>query len=151
MKIDKIKPIPKYILNKIKSYDKQLNPMPNPNRRFYAYFTKNDGELVKVTVAVKNYKGKLYCKQVLVHGTESKYIYGKDIVYYTIAGYIVGWYAEGIQRYQKHFEDDSWSAGTNIDFEPYAPVVNKEYALKFPKYKYSFCWLSFFYDKRNLW
>ena len=77
MKIDKIKPIPKYIFNKIKRYDKEFNPTPNSNRRFYAYLTKNDGELVKVTVAVKNYKGKLYCKQVLVHGTESKYIYGR--------------------------------------------------------------------------
>ena len=137
MKIDKIKPIPKYILNKIKLYDREFNPTPNSNRRFYAYFTKNDGELVKVTVAVKHYKGKLYCKQVLVHGTESKYVYGKDIAYYTIAGYIVGWHSEGIQRYQKHFEDNSWGVGCNLKFEPYVPVVNKEYALKFPKYKYS--------------
>lgn len=137
MRIDNIKPIPKYILNKIIKTDKTINPYPNSNRRFYAYFTKNAGELVKVTVAVKHYKGKLYCKQVLVHGTESKLVYGKDIAYYTIAGYVVGWFSEGISRYQKHFEDDSWYAGTNVDFEPYAPVVNKEYALKIHKYKYS--------------
>ena len=137
MKISKIKPIPKYILSKIKRYDKKLNPTPNSNRRFYAYLTKNDGELVKVTVAVKHYKGKLYFKQVLVHGTESKFIFGKDIIYYTIAGYVVGWYSEGIQRQPKFFEDNSWDVGNNLSFGPFAPVVNKEYALKFSKYKYS--------------
>jgi len=137
MKLNNIKPIPKYILAKIKKYDKQFNPTPNSNRRFYAYFTKNDGELVKVTVAVKHYKGKLYCKQVLVHGTESKHIYGKDIARYMLAGYVVGWHAEGIQRYQKRFEDGEWGISWNVKFEPYAPVVNKEYALKFPKFKYS--------------
>ena len=137
MKLENIKPIPKYILEKIKRYDKEFNPTSNSNKRFYAYFTKNDGELVKVTVAVKHYKGKLYCKQVLVHGTESKYIYGKDIAYYTIAGYVVGWFSEGISCYQKFFEDGCWDIGNNINFAPYAPVVNKEYALKFPQYKYS--------------
>ena len=137
MKLEKIKPIPKYILAKIKKYDKEFYPTSNSNRRFYAYFTKNDGELVKVTVAVKHYKGKLYCKQVLIHGTESKHIYGKDIAYYTIAGYVVGWFAEGISRYQKFFEDGCWGIGNNINFAPYALVVNKEYALKFPQYKYS--------------
>ena len=136
MKIDNIKPIPKYILNKIIKMDKELNPTPNSHRRFYAYFTKNASELVKVTVAVKHYRGKLYCKQVLVHGTESKHIYGKDIIYYTIAGYIVGWFSEGIQNHQKFFETDYWEIGHNLNFEPYAPVVNKEYALKFPKFKY---------------
>ena len=42
MKISDIKPIPKYILAKIKKLDKHFNPRPNSNRRFYAYFTKNN-------------------------------------------------------------------------------------------------------------
>ena len=137
MKLCNIKPIPKYILAKIKKLDKHFNPTPNSNRRFYAYFTKNTRELVKVTVAVKHYKGKLYFKQVLVHGTESNFIFGKDIARYILAGYVVGWHAEGIQRYQKTFEDGEWGIGCDTKFEPYAPVVNKEYALKFPKFKYS--------------
>ena len=49
MKIDKIKPIPKYIAKKIIKLDKSRNLKYN-QKRFYAYFTKNDGELVKVTV-----------------------------------------------------------------------------------------------------
>ena len=56
MKIEKIKPIPKYIQKKIKLYDNQLKNAPFGKTRFYAYFTKNDGELVKVTVAVREYK-----------------------------------------------------------------------------------------------
>ena len=48
MKIEKIKPIPKYIQKKIKLYDDQLKTAPFGRTRFYAYFTKNDGELVKV-------------------------------------------------------------------------------------------------------
>ena len=56
MKIEKIKPIPKYIQKKIKLYDNQLKTAPFGRARFYAYFTKNDGELVKVTVAVREYK-----------------------------------------------------------------------------------------------
>ena len=68
MKIEKIKPIPKYIIREIKKADDQ-NKVCVPGRtRFYSYLTKNDGELVKITVAVKTrYKQWLY-KQVAVHG-----------------------------------------------------------------------------------
>lgn len=61
MKIEKIKPIPKYILARIKKADAQNNATLPHQTRFYAYLTKNDGELVKVTVAVKyRYKNWLY-------------------------------------------------------------------------------------------
>ena len=36
MKITKIKPIPKYILAKIKALDKKSNSYANPYRRFYS-------------------------------------------------------------------------------------------------------------------
>ena len=38
MKIEKIKPIPKYIQKKIKLYDDQLKSAPFGRTRFYAYF-----------------------------------------------------------------------------------------------------------------
>ena len=76
MKIEKIKPIPKYILARIKKADKQNNVTLPHQTRFYAYLTKNDGELVKVTVAVKyRYKKWLY-KQVAVHGVHSDVFMG---------------------------------------------------------------------------
>ena len=53
MKIEKIKPIPKYILKKIKLYDDKMKSSQLGRNRFYSYLTKNNGELVKVTVAVK--------------------------------------------------------------------------------------------------
>lgn len=53
MKIEKIKTIPKYILARIKKADAQ-NKVCLPGRtRFYSYLTRNDGEIVKITVAVK--------------------------------------------------------------------------------------------------
>ena len=51
MKIEKIKPIPKYIIELIKKRDKHDYPAQNGVTRYYDYLTKNDGELVKITVA----------------------------------------------------------------------------------------------------
>ena len=58
MKIEKIKPIPNYILKKIKLYDNKMKSSQPGRNRFYSYLTKNDGELVKVTVAVKEARKK---------------------------------------------------------------------------------------------
>ena len=54
MKIEKIKPIPKYMVSKIQKLDKQRCPEQTGYVRFYSYLTTNDKELVKVTVAVRN-------------------------------------------------------------------------------------------------
>lgn len=54
MKIEKIKPIPKYILNLIKKKDIQSYRAQDGHTRYYSYLTKNDSELVQVIVAVKN-------------------------------------------------------------------------------------------------
>ena len=56
MKIEKIKLVPKYIQKRIKLYDDKLKTAPFGRTRFYAYFTKNDGELVKVTEPFENIK-----------------------------------------------------------------------------------------------
>ena len=48
-----VKPIPKYILEKIKRKDLQLHKEQDGHTRFYAYLVKWKDELVKVTVAVK--------------------------------------------------------------------------------------------------
>ncbi len=54
MREDKIRAIPKYILKRIEKEDAKRHPAKTGDVRFYAYLTKNDGELVKVTVAVKH-------------------------------------------------------------------------------------------------
>lgn len=140
IKAEDIKPIPKYILKMIldkdkNSYDYQIN-----SKRFYAYLTKIKGELVKITVAVKNKKNKskdYVYKQVAVHGVNWDCCLAKDMAYYYIGGYVVGWFAEGLQTTRKWYEYGKWYMENNNLFDPFAPIVNKEFALKFPQYKYS--------------
>ena len=137
MKIEKIKPIPKYIFKKIQKADKTHPYQGGSYTRFYSYLTKNDGELVRVTVAVKNYRKKWHCKQVAVHGIHSKTCFVKDMAFYYIYGNVVGWYEQGIQKYPKWYEYAEWGCGEEKYFDPFAPVVNREYLNKFPEYKYS--------------
>jgi hypothetical protein len=135
-----IKPIPQYILKLIKKRDKKDYPLQNGIRRFYAYLAKFGGELVKVTVAVKNKHNKakdwLY-KQVAVHCVHSKECLAKDMVFYYIGGYVVGWFEQGLQKEPKWFESSKWGIGDDKIYDPFAPIVNAEYALKFDRYKYS--------------
>ena len=58
------------------------------------------------------------------------------LVYY-IGGYHVGWFSEGIQKYEKWYEDGKWYLNPDKRFDPYAPIVNRSYILKFPEFKYS--------------
>ncbi len=137
MKIEKIKPIPKYIIREIKKADEQNNVCIPGRTRFYSYLTKNDGELVKVTVAVKTrYKQWLY-KQVAVHGINSDICFVKDMVFHYIAGYSVGWFEQGAQTAPRWYENPEWGCADDEYFDPFAPIVNREYLDKFPKYKYS--------------
>ena len=80
MKPEKIKPIPKYIQKQIYHLDLKRFPEQKGQRRFYAYLTKNEGELVKITVAVRNRYSKWHCKQVAIHGLDSDVCYVKDMV-----------------------------------------------------------------------
>lgn len=80
MKAEKIKPIPKYILKRIQRADKTHPYYGRGYTHFYSYLTKNDGELVRVVVAVKNCRKKWYYKQVAVHGIHSKTCLVKDSV-----------------------------------------------------------------------
>lgn len=141
MKIAKIKPIPKYILAEIKKLDKSLAYKPCGLVRYYAYLTKNDGELVKVTCAVKVYKGEWYCKQVAVHGLHSEKCFCRDIEYTYMAGYKVGFYYEGMRQYNepRWFEDGKWYEAESKYFDPYAHIINADYAYKLDKFKYSAC------------
>ena len=137
MQMSKIKPIPKYMLKRIQKEDMKYLHYKQGTLRFYAYLTKNAGELVKVTVAVKYKKGNWHCKQVAVHGVHSKICFIKDIVFHMLGGYSVGWYAEGLQTHPKWYEDPRWDVADDKNFDPCAPVINPEYLSKFTEYKYS--------------
>ncbi len=137
MKIEKIKPIPKYIAKKIIAIDKKRDLTYN-QKRFYAYFTKNDGELVKITVAARRYQGQIHLKQVAVHGIESNVCFAKDIVCHYIAGFSVGWYDMGLTKHPTWYEDGVWYEYTpEKAFDPYAILINVDYITTLPEFKYS--------------
>ena len=137
MKIEKIKPVPKYLVEKIKKLDAIKVPKPTNQVRYYSYFTKNDGELVKVTVAVRNQRNNWYYKQVAVHGIDSDRCFVKDMVRFYMGTLAVGWYAEGLTKSPRWYEDPEWGWHYDKSFDPYAPCVNKEYVKNFPEHKYS--------------
>lgn len=103
---------------------------------FYSYLEIWDGELVKITVACKRHKGKLYCKQVAVHGIYSDECFVRDMVYNYMSGYSVGWFSEKMYKHAKWFEDGRWGKAEAKYLDPYAPVLNLE-ILEDTKYKYS--------------
>lgn len=133
MKLEKIKPIPKKILTAIAKLDEKALK----HTRFYSYLTKNDGELCKVTVAVKFHNGKRVFKQVAVHGIHSDRCFVKDMECTYLSGYIVGWYAEGLTKRPKWYESKDWCTASAEYYQPFAPCVNQEYALTLPQFKYS--------------
>lgn len=132
-----IKPIPKYILKLIKNIDNGSISKDSGYTRFYAYFTKIKKILCKIIVAVKSRYKKIYTKQVAVHAIGYEDCFVKDICYYTLAGYVVGWHEEGLTKKPKWFETSHWCTADDKYFNPASILVNPEYALKFDKYKYS--------------
>ncbi len=129
-----IKPIPNYIAKRIR--DKDQNGVCYGNVRFYAYFAKMKGELVKITVACKNYEKQWFCKQVAVHGVHSDTCLVRDMEY-TVMGFSIGWYDTGLSNCRKRYEDGKWYPAKDKYYNPTAVIVNKKYALKFDAYKYS--------------
>lgn len=144
MKPEFIKPIPKYILDKIRKMDLRVWPEQKGPARMYSYLTTIKKELVKITVAVKtavavkNHKKQWYYKQVAAHGVKSGRCWVKDIEYkYFGYGYRVGWHAEGLYRFPKWYEDGRWYDADFKYYNPYTKTVNIKYASKFPEYRYS--------------
>lgn len=139
MKMRYLKPIPKKIVNKIQKLDLKVHPEQNGKHRFYAYLTVWEDELIKITVAVKNYRKKWYCKQVAVHGVHSETCFVKDMEYvYFGMGFRVGWYDEGLQNYQRFYETGKWNEAYSYRYyDPYAPIVNEHLIDKLSQYQYS--------------
>lgn len=131
-----IKPISNAMLNKIKKLDLFEYPKPTGQTRFYTYFTKFKNELCSVTVAVRNYYKRWFCKQVVVHGIHTDKVWLQDIE--QIMGFIkVGWYREGLTKF-KTWHDYDWGYNDDKYFQMQtATVVNKAYISKLKDYKYS--------------
>lgn len=139
MKIEKIKPIPKYIMKLILQAERK-NPLRTTRyTRFYSYLAKNDRELVLITVACKNKldSPKWRCKQVVIHGIHSDRCFLKDIVLHFMGNYSVGWFAEGLEKYPKWYESKNWDWQDDKYFNVPSDILNIEYLDKFPEYRYS--------------
>jgi len=139
MNIEKIKPIPKYILEIVKKKEKERITYWYGHVRFYSYLAKNDGELVKITVACKNKLNspRWRCKQVVVHGIHSKECFLKDIVLHCMGNYSVGWYEQGLQKDRRWYESNDWGLQDDRYFNIDCPILNLDFLDKFPEYKYS--------------
>ena len=135
IKIKNIRKIPQYMLDLIKKKDLEDCPEQNGNTRFYKYFTQYRHELCEVIVAVRNYRKKWFCKQVVVHGIHTDKVFLQDIGL-SMGFYKVGWYREGISKYP-HWIDYDWGWNDAKYFNIHAPIINKEYVSKLDKYKYS--------------
>ena len=133
MKVEKIKPIPKSIIAKIKKGETKYDG----RTRYCSYLTANDNELVKVTVAIKHKGKEVYIKQCAIHGLHSDKCLVKDMDYTYMGGYQVGWYAEGLYKEPKLYEDGKWWECEDKYFDPFAPIVNLDYLERYPEYKYS--------------
>lgn len=132
-----IKPIPKYMVAIIKREDKKHYKIPCGNTRFYSYLTTWKKELVKVTVAVRHYRKQWVYKQVSVHGLTSDNCLARDIEFFYIGGYVVGWYDLGVYNRKKEWEDGKWYSCERKYFNPYSITVNLDYLERFPEFKYS--------------
>ena len=132
-----IKPIPKRMLAIIKREDRKRYKSPCGNTRFYSYLATWKKEHVKVTVAVRHYRKQWVYKQVAIHGLRSDNCLARDIEFFYICGYVVGWYDLGVYKRKKEWEDGIWYSCERKYFNPYSITVNLDYLERFTKYKYS--------------
>lgn len=112
MKIEHLKPIPEKIKKQIEIADNTISSYFNL-ARFYSYLTTVDKELVKITVAVRNYENHLLIKQVAVHGVDSENCFVRDMEYnfLGISPFKVGWYELGVKyptSKKPSYEDGKW-------------------------------------------
>ena len=133
-----IRPIPKNILKRIRKLDSKYYPCPDGHVRCYSYLTTWKNELVKVTVAVKHRYKKWYCKQVAIHGLDSKRCFVKDMEYCYCAGmgFRFGWYEEGLQKYKQWYER-GWCWAYDKYYDPFAEIVNPHFIDRLPEFRYS--------------
>ena len=130
-----LKPIPKYIIDKIRKIDEPKRLYGHIETTYYSYLTKFKKDLAQVTVACKMKDKQWFCKQVVVRPIHSDVCYVKDIEY-SLFGYVTGWYKQGVSHTKARYDDDRWYDAQDKYYNVYSQVVNKSYALKVPKYKY---------------
>ena len=136
IKAKDIKPIPNYIIKKIKQLDEKERFYTDTSTRYYSYLTKINKDLAQVIVACKIKDHQWFCKQVVIHAVNSNVCLVRDIEY-SLFGYTVGWYHQGLAYSRKRYDDNKWYEAEDKYYNVICPIINKRYALTFEKYKYS--------------
>ena len=131
-----IKPIPKYIIRKIRKLDEENRFVTDTGTRYYSYLTKINKDLARIIVACKVKDHQWFCKQVVVHTMNSDHCLVRDIDY-SLFGYIVGWSKQILSYSHKRYDDGKWYKSDDKYYNVLCPIINKNYALKIDKYKYS--------------
>ena len=131
-----LKPIPNYIVDKIRKLDIENRLLGNNNTTYYSYMTKFKGDLTQVVVACKTKDKQWLCKQIVVRSVHSDICYVRDIEY-SLFGYTTGWYYQGITNNKRRYDDKQWYDAQDKYYNVYSPIINKRYILKQPQYKYS--------------
>ena len=131
-----IKPIPKYIIRKIRKLDDENRFVTDTGTRYYSYLTKINKDLARIIVACKVKDHQWFCKHVVVHIMHSDHCLVRDIDY-SLFGYIVGWSKQILSYSHKRYDDGKWYKSDDKYYNVLCPIINKNYALKIDKYKYS--------------
>ena len=131
-----LKPIPNYIVDKIRKLDNENRLLGNNNTTYYSYITKFKGDLTQVVVACKTKDKQWLCKQIVVRSVHSDICYVRDIEY-SLFGYTTGWYYQGITNNKRRYDDKQWYDAQDKYYNVYSPIINKRYILKQSQYKYS--------------
>ena len=131
-----IKPIPKYIIRKIRKLDEENRFVTDTGTRYYSYLTKINKDLARIIVACKVKDHQWFCKQVVVHTMNSDHCLVRDIDY-SLFGYIVGWSKQILTYSHRRYDDGKWYKSDDKYYNVLCPIINKNYALKIDKYKYS--------------
>ena len=81
IKAKDIKPIPNYIIKKIKQLDEKERFYTDTSTRYYSYLTKINKDLAQVIVACKIKDHQWFCKQVVIHAVNSNVCLVRDMEY----------------------------------------------------------------------
>lgn len=131
-----IKPMPKYIINRIRQLDEKERINGYQQTTFYSYLTRIKNDLAQVTVACKMKNHQWFCKQIVVHAVHSATCFVNDIEY-SLMGFHVGWYYQGITESKSKADYNQWFRADDKYYRIYGKLINSKYALTFKEYKYS--------------
>lgn len=94
-------------------------------------------DLLSLPLLVNTIVKSFIASKAAIYFVHSKYCFVKDIVLCYGGNYSVGCFEQGIQKHPKWFESAEWDYCLSKYYNLHADIVNIDYVLKLPQYKYS--------------